>query len=49
MALSAAPAATPQYQIYDIGVVEVGDDASQGFGVSVPPKKTHVPSNPEKF
>jgi hypothetical protein len=26
--------ATPQYQIYDIGVVEPGDDASQGFGVS---------------
>jgi len=32
--LSAAPAATPQYQIYDIGVVDVGDTASQGFGVS---------------
>ena len=30
----AAPAATPQYQIYDIGVVDVGDTASQGFGVS---------------
>src|SRR6266404_1102007 len=30
----AALAATPQYQIYDIGVVEVGDTASQGFGVS---------------
>src|SRR6478672_730359 len=30
----AAPAATPQYQIYDIGVVDPGDDASQGFGVS---------------
>ena len=29
-----APAATPQYQIYDIGVVQVGDTASQGFGVS---------------
>src|SRR6266513_4351811 len=27
-------ATTPQYQIYDIGVIEVGDDASQGFGVS---------------
>jgi uncharacterized membrane protein len=26
--------ATPQYQIYDIGVVEVGDTASQGEGVS---------------
>jgi hypothetical protein len=25
---------TPQYQIFDIGVVQVGDDASQGFGVS---------------
>jgi uncharacterized membrane protein len=25
---------TPQYQIYDIGVVQVGDTASQGFGVS---------------
>jgi cell division septation protein DedD len=31
---SAAPETTPQYQIYDIGVVEVGDTASQGFGVS---------------
>ena len=31
---SAAPKTTPQYQIYDIGVVEVGDTASQGFGVS---------------
>src|SRR6266704_2279744 len=30
----AATATTPQYQIYDIGVLEVGDDASQGFGVS---------------
>src|SRR6267378_2121389 len=29
-----ASGATPQYQIYDIGVVEVGDTASQGFGVS---------------
>jgi hypothetical protein len=26
--------ATPQYQIYDIGVVQQGDEASQGFGVS---------------
>ncbi len=26
--------ATPQYQIFDIGVVEVGDSFSQGFGVS---------------
>jgi hypothetical protein len=25
---------SPQYQIYDIGVVEAGDKASQGFGVS---------------
>jgi hypothetical protein len=24
----------PQYEIYDIGVVDVGDDFSQGFGVS---------------
>src|SRR5437867_5408271 len=32
--LCAAPAATPQYQIYDIGVVDSGDTASQGFGVS---------------
>src|SRR5882757_3866152 len=32
--ISAAAATTPQYQIYDIGVIEVGDDASQGFGVS---------------
>ena len=32
--LPAMPAATPQYQIYDIGVVDVGDTASQGFGVS---------------
>ena len=30
----AAPKTTPQYQIYDIDVVEVGDTASQGFGVS---------------
>lgn len=28
------PTGTPQYQIYDIGVVQVGDTASQGFGVS---------------
>ena len=28
------PTGTPQYQIFDIGVVEVGDEASQGFGVS---------------
>ena len=30
----AATATTPQYQIYDIGVVDPGDGASQGFGVS---------------
>src|SRR5947208_16374201 len=34
VAVPAALATTPQYQIYDIGVVEVGDTASQGFGVS---------------
>jgi hypothetical protein len=27
-------AGTPQYQIYDIGVVQVDDEASQGFGAS---------------
>jgi uncharacterized membrane protein len=32
--IPAATATTPQYQIYDIGVIDVGDDASQGFGVS---------------
>src|SRR5437016_4895265 len=32
--VTAATATTPQYQIYDIGVVEVGDTASQGEGVS---------------
>ena len=32
--VSAANATTPQYQIYDIGVIDPGDDASQGFGVS---------------
>src|SRR5919108_2563054 len=26
--------AEPQYQIYDMGVVQTGDSASQGFGVS---------------
>ena len=31
---AAALAATPQYHIYDIGVVDSGDTASQGFGVS---------------
>jgi hypothetical protein len=34
VAAPGARATTPQYQIYDIGVVEVGDAASQGFGVS---------------
>ena len=34
VAVPGAPATTPQYQIYDIGVVQVGDTASQGFGVS---------------
>ena len=29
-----ATATTPQYQIYDIGVIDASDDASQGFGVS---------------
>jgi hypothetical protein len=33
-ALPPARATTPQYQIYDIGVVQQGDEASQGFGVS---------------
>src|SRR6478609_1689586 len=32
--VSAATATTPQYQIYDIGVIDSGDTASQGFGVS---------------
>jgi hypothetical protein len=32
--LPAATATTPQYQIYDIGVIDSGDDASQGFGAS---------------
>jgi uncharacterized membrane protein len=32
--LPAATAATPQYEIHDIGVIDSGDDASQGFGVS---------------
>ncbi len=31
---SNAFAVPPQYQIYDIGVVQTGDSASQGFGVS---------------
>jgi hypothetical protein len=33
-ALPPARATTPQYQIFDIGVVQQGDEASQGFGVS---------------
>ena len=33
-AVAATVSAAPQYQIFDIGVVEVGDTASQGFGVS---------------
>ena len=32
--VSGATTTTPQYQIYDIGVIDAGDDASQGFGVS---------------
>src|SRR5512140_2107854 len=32
--ISAATATTPQYQIYDVGVIDAGDNASQGFGVS---------------
>ncbi len=31
---AAVPASTPQYQIFDIGVVQAGDTSSQGFGVS---------------
>ena len=34
-AVPAATATTPQYQIFDIGVIDPGDDASQGFGVSL--------------
>src|SRR4051794_9620579 len=36
LAVATVPAvtATTPYQIYDIGVVDPGDDASQGFGVS---------------
>jgi hypothetical protein len=34
IAVAPAHATAPQYQIYDIGVVDIGDDASQGFGVS---------------
>jgi uncharacterized membrane protein len=32
--VSAVTATTPQYEIYDIGVIDIGDTASQGFGVS---------------
>jgi uncharacterized membrane protein len=32
--IPATSAPVPQYQIYDIGVVQPGDTASQGFGVS---------------
>src|SRR5882762_11210736 len=32
--VSAVTATTPQYQIYDIGVIDAGDDASQGVVVS---------------
>jgi cell division septation protein DedD len=32
--VAATATADPQYQIYDIGVVQMGDTASQGFGVS---------------
>jgi len=37
LAVATVPAAKggpPQYQIYDIGVIDAGDTASQGFGVS---------------
>ena len=34
VAITPAVATTPQYQIYDIGVIDTGDTASQGFGVS---------------
>ena len=33
--VTTATAGTPQYQIYDIGVIDAGDDASQGFGMSL--------------
>jgi hypothetical protein len=32
--VTSAVATPPQYQIYDIGVINAGDTASQGFGVS---------------
>lgn len=34
LAAVAAPAATPFYQIYDLGVVQAGDSSAQGFGAS---------------
>ena len=34
VAVAPAVATTPQYQIYDIGIINTGDTASQGFGVS---------------
>jgi hypothetical protein len=34
VAILPASTATPQYRIYDIGVIDLGDTASQGFGVS---------------
>jgi hypothetical protein len=34
VSVPAAKATTPQYEIHDIGVIDAGDDASQGFGVS---------------
>jgi hypothetical protein len=33
-AQEARPEGAPQYQIFDIGVVQTGDTASQGFGAS---------------
>ena len=33
-AVAATATAAPQYQIFDLGVVQAGDTASQGFGVS---------------
>jgi hypothetical protein len=32
--VAATVSADPQYQIYDIGVIQVGDSAAQGFGAS---------------
>src|SRR5438132_11538199 len=32
--IAATASAQPQYQIFDIGVVQTSDTASQGFGVS---------------